>query len=77
VALSAYRCPTCGVLDVFLGAQHIKTLDLSSTPAEAGLMQWTSRLLPSGLLTSQPATLTLKVRTRDRLVAIDAIGLLR
>ena len=70
--LNLYRCATCGVLDVYLGNKLMKTLDLSSTNADAGLMSWGSRLLPE-----RQWTVTLKVRSRDRIVAIDSFGLLR
>jgi len=73
-ALTAYRCPNCGVVQVFVGSSTtpIATIDLSSTATHAGLTQWLSKSLPS-----QQTTLTLKVVSNNRLVAIDGFGLLR
>src|SRR5205823_1603391 len=67
MSITAYRCPDCGVLDVYVGTHRLGSLDLTSTPAAAGLWQWVS-----SPFTDQTSTVTLKVRSRDRLVAIDS-----
>jgi hypothetical protein len=72
ISISAYRCPDCGILDIYLGKQHFRTLNLTSTAPDAGLWQWVS-----SPLTDQTASVTLRVRSRNRLVAIDSFGLLR
>jgi hypothetical protein len=72
IAISAYRCPDCGILDVYLGKRLFRTLNLATTPEAAGLWQWVS-----SPLTEQTVAVTFKVRSRDRLVAIDGFGLLR
>ena len=72
ISISAYRCPDCGVLDVYLGKRLLRSLNLASTAADAGLWQWVS-----SPLTDQTFDLALRVRSRDRLVAIDSFGLLR
>lgn len=72
VQLGLYHCAACGVLDVYLDGKLFKSLDLASTNGDAGLATWTSRPVAE-----RHWTLTLKVRSRDRIVAIDAFGLLR
>ena len=72
IAISAYRGPGCGVLDVYVGSHLLHSINLSSSAAQAGLAQWVS-----SPLTDQTATVTLRVRTQNQLVAIDSFGLLR
>jgi hypothetical protein len=72
VGVSAYRCPDCGVLDVYVGTRLVRSLDLRSSAASAGLWQWTS-----GPFTEAATTLTLKVRSQNRLVVLDGFGMLR
>jgi len=72
IQLTTYHCPGCGVLDVYLGNKLWKSLNLSSSAAHSGLVSWTSRLLPE-----RQWAVTLKVRSENRLVAIDSFGLLR
>jgi len=72
VALVAYHCPTCGSLDIYAGSTLLKTLDLATADGAQELRQWTSPVLPT------PATsLTLRVTSINRVVAIDAFGLAR
>lgn len=73
VALTVYRCPTCGQLAVYVGPRLVKTLDLASTPPATGLVTWTSPSLGG----SVQSTVTLKVLSKDKVVAIDSFGLLR
>jgi hypothetical protein len=72
ISLATYRCPDCGILDVYVGTRLLRSLNLASTPAAAGLWQWTS-----SPLTDQTSTVTFKVRSQGRVVAIDGFGLLR
>ena len=70
VALTVYRCSTCGRLEIFAGTTLLKSLDLHATTPR--LERWTS----PPLLTPQ-RTLTLRVVSRDEMVAIDDLALLR
>ena len=72
LSIVAYRCPQCGVLDVYVGKRLLHSIDLRSTAAAAGLSQWVS-----SPLTDQTDTVTLRARGKDRLVAIDSFGMLR
>lgn len=72
VSVSAYRCPECGVLDVYVGTRLVRRLNLASSAAGAGLWQWTS-----SPMTDRTSTVTFKVHSNDRVVAIDGFGLLR
>jgi hypothetical protein len=72
VALSLYRCPDCGAVDVYVGPQLVQTIDLAVPQQRQGLFLWTSQELPL-----QQSTVTLRVRSQDRMVAIDAFGLAR
>lgn len=72
VAVRAYRCPTCGVVNIYVGPRLVRTLDLTATSADAGPVEWTSPTVPT-----ETSTLTLKVASNDRPVAIDGFGLLR
>ena len=72
IAISAYRGPGCGILDVYVGKRLLHSINLSAPAAQASLFQWVSSPLPD-----QTAAVTLRVRTPNQLVAIDAFGLLR
>ena len=72
LSVSTYRCPQCGVLDVYVGTRLVRRLNLASTAAQAGLWQWTS-----SPMTDQTATVTFKVHSDNKVVAIDGFGLLR
>jgi hypothetical protein len=68
VALLAYRCETCGVVDIYLGGKLIQTLDLGAGPT--GEFTWLSRPFPA-----RTTTFALKVVTDGKPVAIDGLGL--
>ena len=72
VALVAYHCPTCGSLDIYVGTTLIKSLNLATTNGIEELRRWTSPVLPT-----QQTTLTLRVTSTNRIVAIDGFGLTR
>lgn len=69
VAISAYRCSGCGTVQIYAGSTLLKTWNLASS--KAGHTSWVSKALPS-----KTTTLTLKTSTHNRLVQIDAVGLL-
>jgi hypothetical protein len=66
-ALLVYRCPRCGVLDVYAGTIRLGQLNLSVPSAMAGLHLWVS-----GRTTAK--TLTLRVASTGRPVVIDGFG---
>jgi hypothetical protein len=72
VAIAAYHCPTCGSLDIYAGTTLLKSLNLATTNGVQELRQWTSPVLPS-----EQTSLTLRVTSTNRLVAIDAFGMVR
>ncbi|HMC71393.1 MAG TPA: hypothetical protein VKJ07_19710, partial [Mycobacteriales bacterium] len=68
----AYHCPTCGSLDIYVGSTLIKSLNLATTGGVEELRQWTSPVMPA-----QQSTVTLRVTSTNRIVAIDGFGLSR
>ncbi len=71
VAIIATTCPTCGSVDVFLGATRIGSLSLVSSATRARQVL----LVPLRATVSRG---TLSIRTRsDRRVVIDGLGLRR
>ena len=67
-AVLVYRCPRCGVLDVYAGATRLGRLNLDVPSAMTGLFLWVS-----GRTDAQ--TLTLRVASTGRAVVIDGFGL--
>jgi hypothetical protein len=69
VAVTALHCPTCGVLQIYVGKTLLKTLNLKSS--KYGRTNFVS---PAAKL--RTAHVYLKVASRHRIVQIDAVGLL-
>ena len=70
IAVSAYRCPTCGTLKIYSGGVLMKTWVLAS--AKYGKVNWVS---PAVKL--RTGRVTLRAVGRHKMVQIDALGLLR
>jgi len=68
LAVVAYRCPGCGVLDIFLDGRRVHRLVLDSSRAKRGVFTWISRLH------DQPGKVELRASGRG-LVVVDAVGL--
>jgi hypothetical protein len=66
-ALLVYRCPRCGVLDVYAGATRLGQLDLDVPAAMTGLHLWVSSR-------TNAKTLTFRVASSGRPVVIDGFG---
>jgi hypothetical protein len=70
VAVTAVRCPACGTLGVYIGGTLVKTLNLRGSGTTA--TTWVSK-------PRKPAavTVSLKVLSSGKPVAVDAVGLAR
>jgi len=69
VAVSAFRCPTCGTVEIFAGKKLLKTWVLKST--KTGKVNYVSSA--AKLRTTR---VWIKVTSRHKTVRIDALGLL-
>ena len=67
VAVLVYRCPRCGVLDVYAGATRLGRLDLNVPSAMTGLHLWVSSR-------TNGKTLTFRVASSGPAVVIDGFG---
>lgn len=70
VAVTAYRCPTCGTLDIYAGGTLLKRWRLSSSTS--GTVSWVS---PTMKLAAR--RLRLRSDGARRIVVVDAVGMLR
>ncbi len=67
LAVVAYRCPGCGVVDVMLGGSVVRRLNLNSSRADRGVFTWISRAY------GKHGRVQLRA-SGNGLVVIDAIG---
>jgi hypothetical protein len=72
IGVIAFRCPTCGVINIYSGSKLIKQLSLRSTKAKSGLFAYVTGLMPQ-----HTGRVTIKIVSRKRNVVIDAFGLKR
>ena len=70
LAVTAYRCPTCGVLNIYSGSTLLKSLNLYSS--RSGLTTWVS-----APMSRRTNTVTLRVGSRNKPVIVDSFGMLR
>jgi hypothetical protein len=70
VAVTAVRCPTCGIVKIYSGGVLLHTWNLASSTT--GITSWVSPLM-----TSRYGTVALKVASSGKPVTIDAIGMAR
>jgi hypothetical protein len=70
IALVAKKCPTCGVVGVYVGSKLISKVNLKASATSRAVI-----VLPAFALTS--GTVKLKVLSSGKLVLIDALGLSR
>ena len=70
IGLTAYRCPSCGRLQVYSGSRLLKTINLYA--ARSGMTSWVSPVL-----TRRYATVTLRVVSRGKPVIVDSFGMAR
>ncbi len=70
VAVTALRCPTCGVMDVYSGSTRLARVDLRAS--SSALRTWISPVL-----SSRTATVMVRVVAAGRPVVIDAVALQR
>jgi hypothetical protein len=70
VAVTAVRCPTCGTLGVYLGGTLVKTMNLHGAGTSA--TTWVSQPRKPGVV-----TVSLRVLSSGKPVAVDAVGLAR
>lgn len=68
VAVTAYKCPSCGTIEVWAGTRMLRRLSLASSTT--GLTSYVSPVLAAHRM-----TLTVKVVSSGRPVAIDAVGM--
>jgi hypothetical protein len=69
LAVDAYHCARCGVIDVYAGPRRLGVLNLAAPPLNT-LVLWTSVALPL-----HTYTVTLRVASLGRVVAVDGIGM--
>jgi hypothetical protein len=68
LAVVAYRCPGCGVVDVLVGGHVVHRLNLNSTRADRGVFTWVSHRY------DQRGRVELRA-SGTGLVVVDAVGL--
>jgi hypothetical protein len=72
IGLIAYRCPTCGTIQIWSGNTLIKQLSLVSTSSRTGLFSYVTALRPQ-----RTGYVTLKIVSHAKRVLVDAFGLQR
>ena len=66
--MTTFRCPTCGVLNIYIGGHLADSLDLSTGPQ--GIYTWLSRPFPK-----RTTTFALTLGSNNKVVVVDAVGL--